>query len=208
MLCTGLVGCMNWDKSKDTKATGQVKTGLPGTPKLQPNDGTASRTGQPGAGQFAGPGANLQQPGFATAGNSGGFRPGTNGLNTNTAGQQNWNQPWNNQPPGTPGMIGSPTPPGGISVQPAGGGVGAAPYQNTGGVSTAGYPPAPSLPLDGPLPPPAPPLGGSHGGDFAGAAGQVQPPVPPGAGPLAPPLTPPTTPAGGAAPTYQGKGGF
>ena len=69
VLCTGLAGCMNTDKPKETKATPKLPPpGLTGTPMLPGGAGAGAvgRTGQP-TGQFVGAGANLQ-PG-------GGFSP-------------------------------------------------------------------------------------------------------------------------------------
>jgi hypothetical protein len=201
MLCTGLVGCMNWDKPKDTAKT---KPGLPGTPTLPQNNGAASGVSNNKA--FQQPAG--QQPGFATGTTGGPFRMGTN---TNTAGT---GQNWNNGPaqPGYPGGIGAPTltgPSASPSVLPAGGPaggpVGAAPYQNPGHQNTgAGYsalssPPPPQLDI---VPPPPPVGHGAHGTEIAGT-GSVLPPVPTGSvAPLAP-IPPP-----GVAPTSPGRGNF
>lgn len=210
MVCTGLIGCMNSDKPKDTKLAKQPAAGLPGTPTLPPG-GAASRPGQFGGSQFTGSGANIQPTGgFGTVGAGAPGRVGTNGLNTNTStvGQsQNWNQQnWPAQP-GNPGTIGTPAQPGAFpSVQPAGG-VGAAPYApypNAGGVASAGYTPAPSPPApvltDNLLPPPPPNIGSPGGSEFAGTA-PVLPPAP-----IAPLGPPPTAP--GSSPTFPGKGTY
>lgn len=193
LLCTGLVGCMNWDKSKDSKSTKQPGQGLPGTPTLNTNTGAAANTkiGQPYTGQpYAGPGANIQPAGgFAT---SGAGRVGTTGQNTNTGSVTPQYGNWPPQP-GNPGTIGSPTTPS-VSVQPAGG-VSAAPAPNTNTVASFS-PPAPTL-----LDPPLPPATGAGRNEFAG--GVVAPPTP--TGPLAPIGPPPTSPGN---PTYPSKGGF
>jgi hypothetical protein len=192
MFCTGLVGCMNNDKPKDTKIAKQPgQPGLPGTVTLPPGGGAAAKTGQPGAGQFGTnqygtpgygqPGGNVQQTGgFGTGQPVGQQRYGTTGANTN-----NYNSvpPQNFGPaqPGFGGTIGAPSVPGQFnptpSVQPAGAGLGAAPHQPAG--ATAFAPP----PLDFPVPP-VPPYGGA---EFA--ANGVPPPVaaPAPLAPVAPP---------------------
>lgn len=200
VLCTGLVGCMNWDKPKETA---KAKPGLPGTPTLQQPNGVANnKMGQP-PGQFTGTGSNLQQqPTFATGTQGGPFRTGPTNTNTGTAGaSQNWPAQ-----PGNPGTIGAPTVPGAsaspsvLPVGGVGGPVGAAPYQNPGHSNTGvsfSSPPPPQLDIV----PPAPPAGhGAFGSEVAGT-GAVLPPVPTGpAGPIAP-IAPP-----GIAPSYTGKG--
>ncbi|MBN9120685.1 MAG: hypothetical protein J0I06_16300, partial [Planctomycetes bacterium] len=147
VLCTGLVGCMNSDKPKDTKATRQPGPGLPGTPMLQPGAGAgaaANRTPQPGLGQpYNGPGGNIQPTGgFGTTGTSGSFRTGSTGVNPLTTSVP---QPNFSAPPGAPGTIGAPAQPGMYpSMQPsvlpvwgAGGPLGAAPAANAGSVASA-----------------------------------------------------------------------
>jgi len=202
MLCTGLIGCMPWEKSKDTKNTKLPQ--LPGTPKIDPAaNGAAAKTWS-GNGQPTGP---VQQPGFATSGNSGGFRPGITGVHTNANANMNTstaNQYGNWPPqPGNPGPISTPALTGvAPSVQPAGGPVGAAPRQDNNVVGAGYTPPPPDLGV-GPLPPP--PLEGATGS--GGTAGVVTPPVPaPTGGPLAP-IAPSSTPPS-AAPTVPTKGTY
>lgn len=194
---TGLVGCMNWDKPKDTKSTTPPKAGLPGTPTL-PAGGNGGIAGQPkwqvpGAGQYTGPGGNIQpNNNFATGAPA---RTGTNGLTTTAGGT---NQNYGNWPPtGSPGTVGTPGVPGANSIQPIGGfgPVGAAPLQPSGG-AVAGYGPTSPLPSPSDLTilPPAPPT--SPGGEFAGTGSVLPPNVGSGLGPVAPPASPPVGGAG------------
>ena len=185
VLCTGLVGCMNTDKPKDTKATAKLPPpGLTGTPMLPSGAGAGavSRTGQP-SGQFVGAGANLVQP---AGGTFAGQRYPSNGMNTNTTGQP----PAYNYAaaPGAPGIMNAPTQPGYAQpIQPA---AATAPSQYGGGAAAPGglgLATPPSL-VDMPLPPPPPPYGPAAGAEPAGV---VMPPAP--LGPMAP-LTPPTPP--------------
>jgi hypothetical protein len=156
VLCTGLVGCMGWDKSKDTKGTSKVTPGLPGLQTLPPggNNPAATKTGQPG---FTGSGSNLQPAaGFGMQPTGTGVgRFGTDGINTNKGTVQPIDY---RQPVGAPGSISAPLAPGGGQSQF--GPVGAAqpntnwnPGTPAGGAAFAS-PPPPSL-LD-PLPPPPP----------------------------------------------------
>lgn len=189
---TSLVGCMNWDKPKETKSTTPPKAGLPGTPTL-PAGGTAGGAAQPkwsvpGAGQYTGAGSNIQpNNNFATGAPP---RTGTNNLNT-TAGPN----PYGVQPAGASGTIGAPGVPGVAPFQPAGGfgPVGAAPLAPSGGVA-AGYGPTSPLPSPADLTilPPAPPS--SPGSEFAGVGSVLPPNVSPNVGPIAPPASPPTNP--------------
>ena len=191
VLCTGLVGCMNGDAPKNTKATPKLPPpGLTGTPMLPSGAGAGAvgRTGQP-SGQFAGAGANLQPAGgFQPAGGSfAGQRYPTNGLNGNTTGQP---PAYNNAAaPGAPGFTNAPTQPGYVPpsaqpILPAGGS--GSPSQYLGGAPYS--PPPPSL-QDTPLPP-GPPVYGPPGG--AEPVGGILPPVP--ASSMAPLM--PTPPAG------------
>jgi hypothetical protein len=178
---TGLVGCMTDDKPKDSKATAAPKAGLPGTPTLPPGGAAANAKAQwqPGAGQFGGPGGNLQQnTGFASGGPA---RAGTNNLNTTVAGQN-----FNNFAPGAGGVMTAPavpgTTPGGL--QPAGGfGAG-----GPGGVAplggTANYPPPALDPTN------MPPIPQGAANEFPNG---VQPPS--GLGPVAPSPLPPVSPS-------------
>lgn len=181
---TGLVGCMNGDKPKETKST-TPKAGLPGTPTLPAGNpgGAAQAKWTPNGGQFAGPGGNIQPNNFATGAPP---RTGTNNLNTSAGAN-----PYGLQPAGAPGVIGAPAQPGvQPSVLPAGGWpggpVGAAPFTPAGG-AVAGYGPASPPPPDliAPPPPPASPVGK----EFANVGGAL----PSGIEPIAPPI-PPRTP--------------
>src|SRR5262245_35552638 len=141
VLCSGLVGCWNMDKPKDSVGGGKPTPGLPGTPTLQPGMGNpaANKTGQPG-GQFTGTGANLQPSGGMQPGAGlGQTRTGTNGLNTNMIGAV---QPIDSrQPPSNFGGIGAPAQPGVTQPGGAGGPLGAAPLNPGSGTGAAG--PAP-----------------------------------------------------------------
>jgi len=186
VLCTGLAGCQNTDKAKDTKyATKQPAPGLPGTPRLD-GTGTANRTQQYNYGT---PGSTIQQTGGTQvpgAGLGAGTPPysqtqfgsnGNNPLNT-TAPSQNYGP----SGLGASNPITAPTRPGmGYSQPPSGPvGLGANPGGSLNSVSSA--PPQPQL-FDMPLPPPAPNSG------VSGASVAV---------PIAPPGIPPTLPASGA----------
>ena len=166
LLCTGLVGCLNDDKSKDTKAATKQ---LPGTPRLDANGNVIGKTGQPttfngpppggsvqpGMGAYPGAG-NIQQPGYQTqpAGQGLGAGPSRSGLNTlNTTAPQ----PTNGGPPSpSSGVLGTPSVQGyGQPVSSAGGPGMNSPYLNStpGGIATS--PPPPDL-ATVPLPPPPP----------------------------------------------------
>lgn len=167
LLCTGLVGCMNWDKPKDTKLGKQPGKGLPGTPSLDAAGNPVTKAGQTPY-QFNGPGANLQQVGGVppTPGMNGAPpRVGTTGLNTNTTGCV---QPasYTNSNFASPG-ISAPVQPG---VMPAATGAPNSPW------GIGANPPPPQL--GEPVPPLPPPASSTIGGDpFS--------PQPPGS-PLAP----------------------
>jgi hypothetical protein len=210
VLCTGLVGCMNSDKPKDTKVgTKQPTQGLPGTPTLPGGANGAAMNKTPGgtgayggtaigAGStFGGSGSNVMQAGGVTAPPGAGLGAtgprGTTGQNTSSGGTSNFgNNNYQQYPPGAPGVIGTPTLPGTGPVQPAGG-VGMGPSSDRGAPSSAAYaPPEPVLP-----PPPPPGHSSAAGSDFGGAALPVQPP--PTLAPLAPP-----PPSGGST---KGTGG-
>ena len=210
VLCTGLVGCMNSDKPKDTKVgTKQPGQGLPGTPTLPngANGAAMNRTpggtgayggtaiGATGSGAFGGPGSNLiQQTGGVTGPTGAGLGAtgpgrGATGQNVNTGsgGTSNFGDNYRQYPPGAPGVIGTPTVPGVGPVQPAGG-VGMIAPLDRGAPSGAAH----ASPPDSPLLPPSPPsIPGSAPG-----TGSVDAGVAPIA-PLAPPLTPPGGPAKG-----------
>ncbi len=173
LLSTSLVGCLNWDKSKDkvTKANGKLPApGLYGTPKLDANGQLPG-----GSGAYKGPGSNLPATAYQPGG-AGAFRPaGSNGINTNTG---NPIQPVDYRPqPGLGSQFAAPGQPGVV---------------NTGGPGmyySGGNPPPPSLPLDGPFPPSPPSYGGGTtygappGGGYGVDVGPVAPPIsPPGAG--------------------------
>ena len=204
LICTGLVGCLNGDKPKDTKSTGKQPTpGLPGTPRLDA-PGVGAGTGGTGAmntpkggqptNQFTGAGANLQPGGGFAASNQ--FRPGTTGQNTLTSNPQ---QPINYGaiPAGGPPTLGAPAQTG---VQPAGGPLGMTnPGPGAGGYSASSPPPPPLTDI---VPPP-PPLYGSPSGTPSGGSGAppaslgpIEPPAPaPGSTGKGPPLN--TTFGGG-----------
>ena len=198
VLCTGLVGCMNDDKPKDTKATKLPGQGLPGTPMLPNGAGAVSKTGQPAGGYYGTPGGGIQQTGGFQPGN--GQRINSNGLNTNNYGQP----PANNfgaMAPGTPGVISAPAQPysPAPSVQPAGGSPSG--YLGSGTAAPGGTSFSPPSLVDvnlpaAPLPPPAHSSmgGGSGKAEFAGG---VPVPAPqPGLGPVAPSM-----PAGAGTPS-------
>src|SRR5262245_38572111 len=85
LLCTGLVGCMGWDKPKDTKQTkAPHQQGLPNI--IPANNGGIPKTGQPTANAFNGPGGNLATNNFSPTGVNANTRFGSNGINTNNTG--------------------------------------------------------------------------------------------------------------------------
>jgi hypothetical protein len=203
MLCTGLVGCLNNDKAKDTRI-GANKP-LPGTPRLDANGNPVGvKTGQP-ANPYGNPyaGSNVQQTGGqlppAGMGMGAGMTPNngqyrTNGLNTNTgtAPPQNFGgpagTPGGGASMGTPALPGYGQPVGGVTPSGYMGGA------NSGVIQTGGLasPPTPNLLVD-PLPPPPPVYSGHGDSNFGtGAGAPIAPPT--GLGPVAPP--PPTTPTG------------
>ncbi|MBM3978785.1 MAG: hypothetical protein FJ304_00605 [Planctomycetes bacterium] len=151
LLSTSLVGCLNWDKSKDTKKNNQPTPGLYGTPTIPPG-------GQPpvnNTGAFKGPGGNLQ--------NTGAPRQPSNGFNTNTG---NYGQPvdYRGQPGGptpfgTPGIPGAQPPVFGSNPPP--------PSLPLDGI----YPPGPP-----PYSPPGAPAGGGFGVDVQPIAPPTAPP--------------------------------
>lgn len=205
LICTGLVGCLNSDKSKDTKfptTTKQPGPGLPGMPTLQPGAGNLPAPKGPGTTQPY-PNGNI----IPTGGTSGfGTYPPRDGVNYNKTGPQQFNDG-----PAQPGVI-SPTigTPGLPGVQPSGG-VGMSPPR--GGIA----PNVPVPPLTETLPmPPLPPPHLSGPGDPVG--GPLQPPIPstpPSSLPLAPTAPPggpsssafPGAPTSGPLYTIPGKGG-
>jgi hypothetical protein len=199
VLCTGLVGCMNSDKPKDTKvATKQPTQGLPGTPTLPPgNNGTAmNRTpGGTGAyggtaigagGTYGGAGSNLIQTGGVTGPTGSGLGAagprGATGQNTGS-GSSNFGTNYQQLPPGTPGMMGTPTVPTTGTVQPAGGVGMGAPLDRGAPSGVVNAPPPELLP-------PAPPGPLGHGPVTGSGYSD------PGVGPIALPPTPPLDPIG------------
>ena len=197
LICTSLVGCLNWDKSKDTKNTGkQPGPGLYGTPTLPPGGtgamNTNTKSGQPNN-TFAG--SNLAPGGGFVPGGSQ-FRPDATGRNTLTSNPQ---QPFNYGalPAGGSPMLGAPTPPSGL--QPAGGPLGMN-NPTPGNGYASNNPPPPSLPLEGIGPPPAPPLplySAPPGGEFGSGSPSIGPM------PIAPPSAPPAAPSGKGSPNYN-----
>lgn len=209
LLCTGLVGCWNTDKPKDTKTT--PKQGLPGTTRLDAA-GNPINTNP----ALRGTGSSLPPTGGLTSNPAAGLGSGqpqryiTDGRNTNTG---NGVLPANYQdapgfggmPSGPAGGINAPVTPGIVQPPAPTGRSGSAsqyPNNSAGGYATPQPPPPPLT--DVPLPPAQPiaPGPGPGSSGFGGTAPiQPQPPAP-----IAPPATPPTGTPGKT--TFGSVGGY
>ncbi len=123
-LCVGLFGCDSTDKPKDSMATKQPGTGLPGTPTLQPSPyGSSTSTTRPPTG-YPATGAT------GTTGTTGYPNTGTTGYpNTGTTGYPNT---------GATGTTGYPTTNGLLQPGPASTTIGSNPAAGLGGVQQTG----------------------------------------------------------------------
>jgi hypothetical protein len=222
VLCTGLVGCLNSDKSKDTKI-GAKQQGLPKTPYLGgPNPGAMAKGGQP-TNPYAGayqPGSGFQpasggypqaggpnvlpasyQPNYppAASGLGQGQAPYRSGGNTNTNSMAPINFGGPSNAPGGGSSMGAPALPGAYpSSMTSAGGTSPTPYSMSASTAAPNVPPAPAL-LDTPLPPPPPMSGGRSGSDFGAGSSGVTPPV------AQPASMAPLEPTMPAAPTGKGQ---